>query len=426
MKDFLITIVDFGSNKISASLGKETEGDIDIIGTAKCRSQGIEKGFIVDEIRCMDSFTGVIEKLEEKTKESITEVYAGISSRGLRITETSISIKLNEGKVRGKDIKSAIAGSAIRVNLMEGEEIVDTIINYYEIDGKIVSEDIIGWRGENLTLNLTVIIGPQEELAKYRKIISETGYKLKGFIVNIITGRNIFLQGKGSMGGKVLVDIGSGTTEIAMFRNGVLKYISCILVGGHNVTKDLSICGDLKMVETENIKTITSANYQSLYNDKTTDNPIQIGTSKISKTLFYEVTNARLVEILKYVNSEVKNTSFFEGLCSIIIYGDGITYFENIHDLVKEHIENKSVVATNEYLGMKTTANITSLAGIKEVFERVQLLYSNKVEFEEHKFEEIDFDNKKRIKRKSNSKDKKDGIIKKIKDFINSIFLKEE
>ena len=426
MKDFLITIVDFGSNKISASLGKETEDDIDIIGTATCKSKGIEKGFVVDEMKCMDSFIEVIEKLEEKTKENITEVYAGISSRGLRITETSINIRLNEGKVRGKDINSARVGSSKRINLLDGEEIVDTIVNYYEIDGKIVSEDVIGWRGENLTLNLTVIVGPSNELTKYKNIINETGYKFKGFIVNIVTGRNIFLQGKSSMGVKVLVDIGSGTTDIAIFRNGVLKYIKCILVGGYNVTKDLSICGDLKMLEAENIKTINSANYQSLYNDKTSDDLIQIGTSKISKTLFYEVTNARLEEILKYVNLEVKNTSFCEGLCSIIIYGDGIIYYENIQDLVKEHIENKSVVATCEYLGMKNTANITSLAGIEEIFERVQLLYSNKIEFEEHKFEETDFDDERKRKKKSSSKDKNNGIIKKIKNFINGYFIKEE
>jgi cell division protein FtsA len=180
------------------------------------------------------------------------------------------------------------------------------------------------------------------------------------------------------------------------------------------------------MLEAENIKTINSANYQSIYNDKTSDDLIQIGTSKISKTLFYEVTNARLEEILKYVNSEVKNTSFCEGLCSIIIYGDGIIYYENIQDLVKEHIENKSVVATSEYLGMKATANITSLAGIKEIFERVQLLYSNKIELEEHKFEETDFDDERRRKKKSSSKDKNNGIIKKIKNFINGYFFKEE
>ena len=430
MQDFLITIVDFGSKKFSASLGKEAEGDIDIIGTATLGSIGVEKGFIVDETKSMEILTAVIEKLEERTKESITEIYAGISSRGIRLTETSISIKLNEGRVRGKDIKSALIGSSKKVNLVDGEEIVDTLINYYNIDGNIVCEDVVGLRGDVLTLNLSVLIGPSNELAKYKNIINQAGYKLKGFIVNVVNARNIFLQGKASMGVKVIVDIGAGTTDLAIFKDGILKYIKCIPVGGNNVTKDLSICGGFSMSQAENIKNIYSSNYQSLYMDETTNDLIEIGTVTTSAKLFYEVTSARLEEILKYVNSEIKNTSFCEGLCSIIIYGDGIIYYENIDKLAKEHIEKKTVIATSDFLGMKNTANITSLAGLKEIFERIQLIYtnSNKVESQqEHKEkdynqyeEEINLDNK-----RLNSKDKSKGIVEKIRNFIRGIFKEE-
>jgi cell division protein FtsA len=343
----------------------------------------------------------------------------------LRLTETSITIRLNEGIVRGKDISSALIGSASRVSLVEGEEIVDTIVNYYDVDGKIIDEDIIGCKGENLTLNLSVIIGPSNELVKFKNIIKESGYKFKGFLANVVIGRNIFLQGKSSMGVKVLVDIGSGTTDIAIFSNGILKYLKCIPVGGYNITKDLSLCSDLKMVEAENVKTISSLNYQSLYNDNNADDIIQIGTSKISKRLFYEVTEARLEEILKFVNAEVKNTSYCEGLCSIIIYGNGIIYYENIQELVKVHIEKKAVVATSDYLGMKNTANITSLAGIKEIFERVQLLYSNpnKYELEENTFKETDnYDNERSKKRSIPSDNNDNGIVAKIKALIRGIF----
>lgn len=428
MQDYLISVVDFGSKKISVSVGKEFEGDIEILGTTTVSSRGIEKGFIVDEIKAVESLSVAVEKLEDKTKENITEIYAGISSRGLRLTETSISIRLNEGKVRGKDIKSALIGSTKKVNLIDGEEIVDTIINYYNIDGNIVCEDIIGWKGEILTLNLTVFIGPSNELVKYKNIINQAGYKLKGFLVNTYLGKSIFLQGKSALGIKVLVDIGAGITDLAIFKNGIIKYIKCIPVGGNNITKDLSICGGFSIPEAENIKNIYSSNYQSLYFDESNSDLIEIGAVKTSAKLFYEVTQARLEEILEYVNNEVKNTSFCEGLCSIIMYGDGIIYYQDIDKLAKQCIQNRTVFATGDYLGMKNTAKITSLAGLKEVFDRMQLLYANSNKNEvknEHLEKSSNHYNQQKGNVKTSSDYKEQGIIQKIKDIIRGIFKEE-
>jgi cell division protein FtsA len=428
MQDYLISVVDFGSKKISVSVGKEFEGDIEILGTTTVASRGIEKGFIVDEVKAVESFSAAVEKLEDKTKENITEIYAGISLRGIRLTETSISIRLNEGKVRGKDIKSALIGSAKKVNLIDGEEIVDTIINYYNIDGNIVCEDIIGWKGEILTLNLTVFIGPSNELVKYKNIINQAGYKLKGFLVNTFLGKSIFLQGKSALGVKVLVDIGAGTTDLAIFKNGIIKYIKCIPVGGNNITKDLSICGGFSIPEAENIKNIYSSNYQSLYFDESNSDLIEIGAVKTSAKLFYEVTQARLEEILEYVNNQVKNTSFCEGLCSIIMYGDGIIYYQDIDKLAKQCIQNRTVFATSDYLGMKNTAKITSLAGLKEVFDRMQLLYANSNKNEvknEHLEKSSNHYNNQKDNVKTSSDYKEQGIIQKIKDIIRGIFKEE-
>lgn len=428
MQDYLISVVDFGSKKISVSVGKEFEGDIEILGTTTVASRGIEKGFIVDEVKAVESFSAAVEKLEDKTKENITEIYAGISLRGIRLTETSISIRLNEGKVRGKDIKSALIGSAKKVNLIDGEEIVDTIINYYNIDGNIVCEDIIGWKGEILTLNLTVFIGPSNELVKYKNIINQAGYKLKGFLVNTFLGKSIFLQGKSALGVKVLVDIGAGTTDLAIFKNGIIKYIKCIPIGGNNITKDLSICGGFSIPEAENIKNIYSSNYQSLYFDESNSDLIEIGAVKTSAKLFYEVTQARLEEILEYVNNQVKNTSFCEGLCSIIMYGDGIIYYQDIDKLAKQCIQNRTVFATSDYLGTKNTAKITSLAGLKEVFDRMQLLYANSYKKEvknEHLEKSSNHNNQQKDNVKTSSDYKEQGIIQKIKDIIRGIFKEE-
>lgn len=419
MQEVLISTVDFGSKKISASAGKSSDGEFDIIGTKCIPSDGIEKGFIVDIDKCKESFKEVMEKLKLQTNENLKDIYVGISSKGLRITEANVKITLNNGKVRGKDIKRALNKCKFNVELLEGEEVVDTIINYYMVDDKIVYDDVVGWIGNSLSIDASVIIGPSEELLKFTEVVNDSGYNFKGFIVNIIAGRNIFIQGKKFMGVKVLVDVGASTTDVSIFRNGVLKYIGNIPLGGNNLTRDLSICGEFSMTEAERIKTILSSNFETLYKDDTVEDIIDIGSSKISKTLYYEVINARLEEVLNYINEEIKNTSFCEGMCSIIIYGNGITYYENIVELVKNNIDFNTIIANSDYLGMKKTSNITSLSVVKEVFDRFFLFESESKEELKETETKVEVKDEEIIE--NEIKETKSGLIGKLKRFIREI-----
>lgn len=419
MQEILLSTVDFGSNKISASLGKGKEDEFDIIGTTCVSSRGIKKGLIEDEESCQEAFKEVVEKLAKKTAEDIKNIYVGISCNNLRITEGTGKIKLSYGKIRGKDIKKAIGRAKSQVNLLDGEEIVDVTINYYIVDEKIVYDDnVVGWIGETFGINVSIIIGKTEELQKFKDIVVNSGYEFKGFIVNALACRNIFLQGRSSMGVKVLVDIGAETSDIAIFRNGVLKYIDYVPLGGDNITRDLSICAKLGISEAENIKKIISTNYYSLSVNKEDEDIMNVGTSSISKSLFYEVVKARLEEILSYVNKTIKNTSFCEGMCSIIIYGSGITYYENISELVKDNIDFKVTIADNSYLQMKDLSNLSSLAMLKEVFDRLSLINTEVSEVhakdiidqEKECIDEIDFE------------EESSGVIAKIKNFFHKLF----
>lgn len=417
MQEVLISTVDFGSKKISASAGKSSDGEFDIIGTKCIPSDGIEKGFIVDIDKCKESFKEVMDKLKLQTNENLKDIYVGISSKGLRITEANVKITLNNGKVRGKDIKRALNKCKFNVDLLEGEEVVDTIINYYMVDDKIVYDEVVGWIGNSLSIDASVIIGQSKELSKFTQVVNDSGYKFKGFIVNIIAGRNIFIQGKKSMGVKVLVDVGASTTDISIFRNGVLKYIGNIPLGGNNLTRDLSICGEFSMTEAERIKTILSSNFETIYKDDTVDDVMDIGSSKVSKSLYYEVINARLDEVLNYINKELKNTSFCEGMCSIIIYGNGITYYENIVELVKNNIDFNTIIANSDYLGMKKTSNVTSLSIIKEVFDRFFLFESESKE----DLKETETEVKDEAIIENEMIETKSGLIEKLKRFIREI-----
>jgi cell division protein FtsA len=187
-------------------------------------------------------------------------------------------------------------------------------------------------------------------------------------------------------------------------------------VGGNNVTKDLAICGKFSVGEAENIKLICSSNYENIYKDESIEDIVDIGTSKVSKTLFYEVTKARLEELLKIVNDGLKNTSYYRGICSIIIYGDGISYYQNIFDLVKKNTK----IITKDYLGMKNSFNVTSLAIVKDVFDNLKLLSENSTEIEEKI--EVEYLLNEMKDEKSFEKTKGGILISKLKSFLKDIF----
>ena len=388
MQDILITVVDFGSKKLSASLGKSTGTEVEIIASQNVPSKGgIKKGIVEDVNICKDSLGEVLKKLEWLSGEKVEGIYAGISSKNLRTTEGEGETYLKYGRIREEDKKNVIEDAKEKLSLAEGEEIVDTLVNFYTLDGRIIDEDIDDSLGNNLKVNITFVLGLQNELDKYRKIVKEAGYEFNGFVVNIIGGKNIFLYDNKSIGTHAVVDIGAEITDIAVFNNGILKYISSVPLGGENITKDLSICGKYSLVEAENLKNIYSKNYESMYNDTTTDDIIEVGSTKVSKELFYEVIQARLEEIIKYINLEIKKTSFYEGICSIIIYGDGLVNYENVTSIVNNNIEKKCKVVTKAELGMKSLADISSLADVKEVYDRLSLIDEDKIEIEKSKEE---------------------------------------
>ena len=415
MDGFLVAAVDFGSEKLSVSLGKEEDSNFNIIDSLSGTSRGIEKGFIKDKVKCIEDLKMVMKDLSGVAKNETIDVYAGISARGLRSVEILTSVNSKYGLIRSEDIKRAIERGKRNVVLDKEEDIVDIVINNYILDGKVVCENPIGSAGSTLSLNITVIVGPMDELCLFKEVVTEAGYRFAGFLVNIIAGKQVFVQGKSAVGIRALVDIGGGTSDLAVYEDGTLKYIYSIPVGGNNITKDLSICGEFSISEAEEFKKAYSNKYFTLNNDIMRDDEIDFNSIKVSKTLFYEVTSARIEEILRYVNLDLKNTSFFDGICSIIIYGDGISYYEYIDDMIRDSIEKRTKIITKEKLGIEDSENITSLALVKEVYDRFKLINDNLLNNNEEIKIKEDNENE-QIKKEQR------GIIKKFKSFLEDIF----
>lgn len=421
MEQEIITSIDFGSRKLSAAMVTREKDDLDILGVKSYKSAGIEKGLITDIKKCRECVLTLLKELEEKTKRNIRGVSIGISSNKVRITETSIFIDLLEDKVTIQDIKRALNLGKKNIVVSTDELIADILINFYMLDGKVIHKDILSWKGKKLEVNLTLIVVEKKEIQKYYEIFKGTKYDIQFVKLNILSGKHVFLNEKNSIGDIVLVDIGAGTTDIALFNNGVPKIVDSIPIGGNNVTNDLAICGNFSFLEADNIKKIYSSNHKSLYKDDSFPDEIEVGTLKVSRKLFYEVVNARIEEILSHINIKLKNTGHYDRICSIILYGDGINYFEDISEIVDRILKIKTKVIRKNDLGIRNPENITSLAIAKEVYDRLNLLGDSNIVIA-NKNNEIDEINASNKKEHLHNNEGKNHILKKIKVFFDKIF----
>lgn len=418
MQQEIITAIDFGSKKLSAAIAVKNKDELEILGVKSKKSIGVEKGIITDIEKCREVVMELLNELKEITKKDSNSVAIGISSNKVRITEATVKVDLAEEKVTSEDIRKALKKGEKSIPISDDEVVIDVLINFYILDEKVIYKDILNWKGRTLEINLTLVIAEREEIQKYYKLFDETNYNIEFVKLNILSGKQIFLNEKNSIGDIALVDIGAGNIDIALFSNGVPKNISNIPVGGNNITNDLAICGEFSFLEADNMKKIYSSNYKTLYEDNSISDKIEVGTIEVSKKLFYEVANARIEEILSHINIKLKNTGHYDRICSIILYGDGINYFEDINEIVRKIFKIKTKVIRKEDLGIKNQENITSLAIAKEVYDRLNLLdYKNTVLTNK-------CDENKKVSEPENLhiNESKNHILKKIKGFFDKIF----
>ena len=415
----IITAIDIGSEKLSATIAiKNKSNELEILYTKSCESSGIEKGVIIDVSKCEQSIEKLLNELENKTKLSISNVTVGISSRNIRITEMTVKVNVNEGKITNEILREGLEKARKDFGLSDEEAIIDEVVNFYIVDNQVIYKNILNWKADSFEINLTLVIGNKREIEKYYELFNGTKYEISSIKSNIITGRQIFLNENKYDGETALVDIGAGEIDIAIFDSeSVAKYMSSIPVGGNNISKDLAICGKFSFLEADNIKKIYSSNYKTLYKDNSVPEEIEVGAVKVSKELFYEVTKARIEEILNHIHMELKKTGHYDRICSIILYGDALSYFEDITEIVSRIFKIKTKVIKDIDLGIKNSENITSLALVKEVYDRLILLGDNKMIQNNKKAEKVDEE----TEILHNNEDE-NHILNKLKSFFNKIF----
>ena len=312
-RDTFYTAVDIGNNKVASIVARVgTEGELKILGTGVVQSQGMHKGRIerIDEIQ-----VAVRSSLEEAQgyigRGVVAGVYAGVSGTHLTCLNTRDVID-NPGDVR--DINAHLMDQLIQSSFPEvnpNQEVLHIIPIGYDVDGLTGLRNPVGLHAEQVHVEAHVVLGDAMTLKNTVKAVEASRVTVKSLVLQSLASAEATLTGDEREMGAVFVDIGGGTTDLIIFRQGSPWYSAVIPVGGNQLTKDLSVALHTPFYLAEEIKLKSGhALPEQIRGDEEVAIPSFQGQPRriVSRRVIAEPLKARVVELLKLILLKVRQS----------------------------------------------------------------------------------------------------------------------
>ncbi len=326
MKHETVAGLDIGTTKTCAIVAADGPGGLEIIGYGQAPSLGMRKGVVTDLDETIKSIEAATEKAERMAGVPIEDVYVAITGEHIRSTNNRavVAVQSEDREVGMSDVRRVVDASKI-INLPADRQIIHALPRYFTVDGQDGVEDPVGMAGGRLEVDTHIITGGSTFITNVLKCVHRAGLESAGLVFEPLASSASTLLPEEKQVGVVLLDIGGGTTDIAVFSGGGVIYSSTIPVGGNIVTNDISLGLKTTASEAEQIKrafgTGAAAADERTFPVKTLDGR---ATKEASTTQLRQIVIPRVVETFRMVKSKiVENVPRDLVLGEVVITGGG-------------------------------------------------------------------------------------------------------
>ena len=335
----LVVGLDLGTTKIAAIVGRRNEfGKVEILGVGKAESLGVNRGVVVNIEQTVASIKAAIAIAADKANVDIGEVIVGIAGQHIKsmqhrgmITRQSLDDEVNQ-----RDIDNLI-DNMHRLVMSPGEEIIHVIPQEYIIDSESGIKNPIGHAGIRLEGNFHIITGQVSAVKNIFKCVDRAGLQTVDLHLEPLASADAVLSDEEKEAGVVLVDIGGGTTDVAIFYDGIIRHTAVIPFGGNIITDDIKEgCGIIK-TQAEQLKMkFGSALSQENQENEIISIPGLRGRphKEISVKFLAQIIQARMEEILEFVLFEIKSSGYERKLAAGIVVTGGGSLLRHLPQLV--------------------------------------------------------------------------------------------
>ena len=361
--------LDIGTTKIVAMIGRKNEYDkLEILGIGKSKSLGVHRGVVNNITQTIQSIQQAVSESESDSGLKIGEVTVGIAGQHIRSLQHSdyITRENSELVINEEDIDRLI-NQVHKLVMLPGEEIIHVLPQDYKVDGQAEIKEPIGMYGERLEANFHVVVGQVSSIRNIGRCVQTAGLNLEGITLEPLASANAVLSQEEKEAGVALIDIGGGTTDLAVFKDGIIRHTAVIPFGGNVITEDIKEGCSIIEKQAELLK----IKFGSAWPGENKDNEIVSipglrgrDPKEITRKNLSKIIHARVVEIIEQVYVEIKNYGHEEQkkklIAGIVLTGGG-SQLKHLKQLV-EYITGMDtrVGYPNEHLAGDSDSDITS------------------------------------------------------------------
>ena len=349
----LLVGLDIGTTFIKAIVGIVNEdNEIDFLGVGKSNSLGMKRGVVIDISATVQSIEKAVQQAELVSGYKISSAFVSISGKHIQSFNATGRAAISDNKeVSNQDLKS-VEESAKAITLSNDQEIIHVLPKDYEIDGQDGIKVPLGMSGIALDGRYHLVTGAKNARDNIEKCVKKCLIDPQSVVLEQLASSLAVLTKDEKDLGVCLVDIGGGTTDIAIFSNGAIEYTSSVPLGGDQVTNDLAQALKTSTHNAEELK-IT---HGFISNELSSDDIIEVPgvgdrpPRSIQKYTLVEVMSLRYQEIFNFINEKILQSGFEEKIPAGIVLTGGSSKSEGLVDLAEEIFHKQVRVGIPQYL----------------------------------------------------------------------------
>jgi len=341
-KNSYVVGLDIGTKKVAAIIGEITEEKkVEIIGIGTAESRGLRKGIVVNLDSTVDAIKKAQEEAELMAGVEIDAAFIGISGAHIKSFNSRgvIAVSGKNREISREDIKRVIEQSKA-VSIPPDREIIHIIPQEFVVDDQDGIKDPLGMSGIKLEVNVHIITGAITSVQNLRTCVARAGIEIEQVVLNQIATSSSILTHDEMELGVGLIDIGGGTTEVAIFERGSLWYTSVIPIGGDNFTNDIAVGLRTPIPDAEKIKKKFGCVSHPLVDEQETIEVPTVGRGKkprvLSRQLLADIIHPRAEEIFRLVDNDIKRMGYEKSLNSGIVITGGTALLDGLEEVAEE------------------------------------------------------------------------------------------
>src|SRR4051794_25628309 len=350
----LIVGLDIGTSKIVAIVAEiSPEGAFNVIGLGAQPSRGLKKGVVVNIEATMASIQRVLEEAELMADCHITDVYTGIAGSHIRSLNSSGMGAIKEKEVTQADI-DRVVDTEKAIAIPNDQQILHILPQEFIIDGQEDVREPLGMSGVRLEVKVHIVTGAVSAVENITKCVRRCGLEVRDVMLQPLASAKAVLNDDEKDLGVCLMDIGGGTTDIAVFAGGAIRHTAVIPIAGDQVTNDIAMTLRTPTKEAEELKVRHGCALRQLANP---NDIIEVpgvgerGPRKLSRPMLAEVIEPRIEELYSLVQAELRRSGFQGLLSSGVVITGGSALLQGITELGEEVFHMPVRVGVPTYAG---------------------------------------------------------------------------